>query len=72
MCYFCPDWESKTLENIAVSQLQKWKWNTLVDTNLYVVKSEPFLSKVFEETVWVTAQEGKGIAHYIQDFMPYF
>lgn len=38
----------------------------------YVVKSEPFLIKVFEETLWGTTQEGKGIAHFIQDLLTYF
>lgn len=42
-----------------------------MDANLYVVKSEPLI-KVFEETLWGTAQDGKGIAHYIQDLLPYF
>lgn len=57
MCYFCPDWESKTLENIAISQLQKWKWNTLVDTNLYVVKSERFLRFLRKLCEWLLRRE---------------
>lgn len=43
-----------------------------MDTNLYIMKSEPFLIKVFEQTLWGTAQERKGIVHYIQDLFPYF